>query len=312
MPSQSSRSSTTSASPVASGRLPDATGQWPVLPLIESCRAVSQRAAQTLKIGVRDEILLEIALDHLTLGRAALYAAIFGAPVSDPASASSSQRAGPEVGAPDALQTARHELDAAVAGFRRAGQQNYLPLGLLTRAWLRFLIGARTGPESSQEDLDEAWVIAERGPMKLFLADIHLTRARLFGSPTSKVQSPTYPWESPEADLKAAEKLIHTCGYHRRDEELANAKQAILSRRGLRIPHPVGPSLCAASVRLTEPGRPQDGPTRFRDKRAAWWCEPDLTSPARRAWPVAASWQQARPCALSPGGSARRPCPAPA
>ena len=34
---------------------------------------------------------------------------------------------------------------------------------------------------SAQSDLDEAWEIAERGPMPLFLADIHLHRARLFG-----------------------------------------------------------------------------------------------------------------------------------
>jgi len=33
---------------------------------------------------------------------------------------------------------------------------------------------------------------------------------------------------SPQADLAAAEKLIHDCGYHRRDEELADAKKAIL------------------------------------------------------------------------------------
>lgn len=37
-----------------------------------------------------------------------------------------------------------------------------------------------------------------------------------------------YPWESPAADLAAAEKLINDCGYHRRDEELADAKHAIL------------------------------------------------------------------------------------
>ena len=37
-----------------------------------------------------------------------------------------------------------------------------------------------------------------------------------------------YPWESPAADLAAAEKLINACGYHRRDEELADAKRAIL------------------------------------------------------------------------------------
>jgi len=38
----------------------------------------------------------------------------------------------------------------------------------------------------------------------------------------------TYPWKSPEDDLSSAEKLINDCGYHRRDEELADAKLAIL------------------------------------------------------------------------------------
>jgi len=37
-----------------------------------------------------------------------------------------------------------------------------------------------------------------------------------------------YPWESPEADLAAAETLIKKHGYHRRDEELADAKEALL------------------------------------------------------------------------------------
>ena len=35
-------------------------------------------------------------------------------------------------------------------------------------------------------------------------------------------------WESPQADLAAAEQLINDCGYHRRDEELADPKSAIL------------------------------------------------------------------------------------
>jgi hypothetical protein len=33
---------------------------------------------------------------------------------------------------------------------------------------------------------------------------------------------------SSKANLSAAEKLINDCGYHRRDEELADAKTAIL------------------------------------------------------------------------------------
>ena len=58
--------------------------------------------------------------------------------------------------------------------------------------------------------------------MKLFLADIHLYRARLF------FREKQYPWKSPQDDLAAAEKLISECGYHRRAEELADARRAIL------------------------------------------------------------------------------------
>jgi hypothetical protein len=73
-----------------------------------------------------------------------------------------------------------------VDGLRRAGSQNHLPDGLLARAWLRCLTGAHTGPESAKSDLDEAFEIAERGPMPLFMADIHLHRARLFGLSTDR------------------------------------------------------------------------------------------------------------------------------
>jgi hypothetical protein len=116
-------------------------------------------------------------------------------------------------------------VEDSIRGFRNAQVLLDLPRSLLTRAWLRFLTGALTGPESAQADLDEAWEIAERGPMRLFMADIHLTRARLFGVRNEETK---YPWESPAADLAAAEQLIHACGYHRRDEELADAKRAIL------------------------------------------------------------------------------------
>ena len=79
--------------------------------------------------------LLSIALDPLTLGRAALYAAILEGSSLDPC---------------------RAPLQHAVDGLRRAGVQDYLIRGFLTRAWLRFLEGRRAGPESAQGDLDEA------------------------------------------------------------------------------------------------------------------------------------------------------------
>ncbi len=107
-----------------------------------------------------------------------------------------------------ALQIAHRELDAAVDGPRRAGQRWFLPRSLLTRAWPRFLTGARTGPERAQADLGEAWGIAERGPMKPFLADIHLHRARLYGRRKEEGRTSEYPWQSPQDGLAAAEKAI--------------------------------------------------------------------------------------------------------
>ncbi|MFO1424389.1 MAG: hypothetical protein U1F70_12205 [Candidatus Competibacteraceae bacterium] len=164
---------------------------------VDACRAVSQRVAQTLKNSFP---LLTIALDYLTSGRAALYEAILTA--AD-------------------VCCARVDVERAVAGLRRAGTQHELPRALLTRAWLRGLLGARTGSDGAQADLDEAWDIAERGPMRLFLADIHLHRARLFHAATP------YPWDSPQADLAAARKLIEQCGYGRRKKELEDAEAAI-------------------------------------------------------------------------------------
>ena len=75
-------------------------------------------------------------------------------------------------------------------------------------------IGETSG---AQRDLDEAWEIAERGPMPLVHADIHLTRARLFHA------ARPYPWQDPRADLAAARRLIEKHGYHRRDGELSDA-----------------------------------------------------------------------------------------
>ena len=165
-------------------------------------QSVSERAAQTLKWmeAWSGASLVTLALDHLTLGRAALYAAILEGLSLDPC---------------------RAHLQQAVAGLRRAGSQDHVPRGFLTRAWLRFLESHRTGTESAQGDLDEAWEIAERGPMKLHMADIHLHRARLF------FREAEYPWGSPAADLAAARELIEKCGYGRRKEELEGAERAI-------------------------------------------------------------------------------------
>ena len=114
---------------------------------------------------------------------------------------------------------ARFVLDPAQV---QAQKEHHLPRGLLIRAWLRSLTGPRTGPVSAKTDLDEAWEIAERGPMPLHMADIHLYRARLFFRETP------YPWTSPQHDLAEARRLIFKHGYLRRKEELEDAESAIL------------------------------------------------------------------------------------
>jgi hypothetical protein len=144
------------------------------------CDAVSERGKQWLNWRTPTDSLLDIALEHLTLARAALYKG----------------------------QPARDHIEAAVEGLRASGIADYLPRGLLTRAWQRCLLDDEAG---SRADLAEAWEIAERGPMPLFQADIQLTRARLFRDP---------------AALAEARRLIEKHGYHRRDGELADAEAA--------------------------------------------------------------------------------------
>lgn len=128
---------------------------------------------------------------------------------------------------------ARSYVDAALKDMRdgltelRLGSETEdVALGLYWSARLRVLEG---DPKGARADLDEAWDIAERGPMRLHLADIHLHRARLF------FREKQYPWKSPQDDLAAAEKLINECGYHRRDQELADAKSAILGSNGVNV-----------------------------------------------------------------------------
>jgi tetratricopeptide (TPR) repeat protein len=174
------------------------------------CRDASTRATQALVIAERNRWLLNIALDHLTLARAAMYHSVEQA--HQPATQSASGIA-PLIN-PAAAQS---DMDASVDGLRRAGTIHHLPRGLLSRAWLRVLQDHHDG---ARADLDEAWEIAERGPMRLHMADIHLYRARLFHA----VQP--YPWDSPHADLAAARKLIEECGYWRRKEELEDAEAA--------------------------------------------------------------------------------------
>lgn len=122
------------------------------------------------------------------------------------------------------LQDDLRHADRSMAKLRMASEEIQLMRGLLVRSRLRVLSNNCTGSESAKSDLDEAWEIAERGPMPLFLADIHLHRARLFHA-----MNP-YPWKSPQGDLAEARRLIKRHSYLRRMEELEAAEAAAAHR----------------------------------------------------------------------------------
>jgi len=189
------------------------------LELLYSCDDVERRAARAIEWdetkmwnGQNQANPLTVARDYLTRSRSMFCFAFLNG---------SSPAAG------------RPFLERALSGLRSSASQHELPRGLLIYAWWSFveatehkLLGQREMAADCESraraGLDEAWQIAERGAMKLFQTDIHLNRARLF------FRHEPYPWQTPQHDLAAAEQFINDCGYHRRDEEIADAKKAIL------------------------------------------------------------------------------------
>ncbi|NQV28497.1 MAG: hypothetical protein HQ518_29440 [Rhodopirellula sp.] len=90
----------------------------------------------------------------------------------------------------------------------------------------------RWEPDLPETYLSEAQQIAERGPMPLFLADVHLHRSRLCGTSLLRIlqqgELPTeQSRESIKHDLAEAKRLIDKHGYGRRREELADAELAL-------------------------------------------------------------------------------------
>jgi hypothetical protein len=185
------------------------------------------RANVILKWAKRTKALLDIALGTLTLGRAHVGLAL----TTDGAWAAARG---------DDIEAARARLDEAVDGLRSAGTLHHIPRALVARAAFRRSVGDRV---DALRDLDEVEEIAEPGPMRLFLCDMALERARLAFAKIEafapldkdKPSKATVPRPEEIAQLKAeAEKQLRTaadyiekCGYHRRDEELAEL-QAVL------------------------------------------------------------------------------------
>jgi hypothetical protein len=173
---------------------------------------VRERAEKTLQWVTKANWLLDIALDKLSLGRAALQEAIAQAglpavsglapdsacvqPISryvEPIRRDDERISGavdpisgmlqpirrvvePISGMVEAYRRAVEWLNQAVDGLREAGQEDDLPRGLLARAaWGRWAAHFA----AAERDLRECEDIALRGGMQLHLIDCHLEAARL-------------------------------------------------------------------------------------------------------------------------------------
>ena len=151
---------------------------------------VLQRAQQTL-IWAKQAggSLLDIALNHLSLGRAHLQQ--------------------------QQLSAAQQHLDQAVNGLRDAGIQDYLARGLLARAELHRQQG---NYKQAEKDLQEVREIAERSEMQLHLCDYHLAIAKLLRTRTDQARDQNQA--AITHHLQTAKKIIDQTHYHRRLPEL--------------------------------------------------------------------------------------------
>lgn len=155
---------------------------------------VRERVTQALSWSTAQGFLLDIALDHLSLGRAHLGLAQADGRGFDDAAAS---------------------LDRAVQGLRKAGYENWLPSGLVARATLhRF----HEDVPAAENDLEEALEIAERGSMKLHECDAHLEWGRLRLSVGDR--------DGVREHLERAAVLVEETGYRRRDGEVRELREA--------------------------------------------------------------------------------------
>jgi tetratricopeptide (TPR) repeat protein len=156
------------------------------------CREVLERAKEAIRIAERNNWLLDIALDHLSMGRAHLGLVLTAG--EEPTSG---------------LAEATVYLDRAVDGLRRAGTEDHLPRGLLARAALRRF---RSDFPGAAADLTEALEIAELGLMQLHECDAHLEWARLCRDQGDLAAA--------RGHVERAREIVEATGYERRRREV--------------------------------------------------------------------------------------------
>ncbi|MCP5102803.1 MAG: hypothetical protein GY950_05475, partial [bacterium] len=146
---------------------------------------VMERAEKALEIAKRNGWLLEIALDHLTLGRAWMIRA--------------------KTGNSGDFSRAAAFLEQALTGLRKASRNDFLPRALIARAECYRL---QSDFSKARENLEEAEEIAELGGMKLFLCDIHLEAGKLCRDEGKETDAADH--------FQTAEALIEETKYYRR------------------------------------------------------------------------------------------------
>jgi tetratricopeptide (TPR) repeat protein len=171
---------------------------------LAACAEAERRVAKWFEWRMPSDSMLDIALDHLTQARAALYRALLTRDSS----------------------FILHPLSFsdALTKLRAANSLDDLPRALLTAAHYHGTLGGDAA--EARRVLDEAQKIAERGPMPLHLADVHLHRARLFRD---------------RAELAKARALIEEYGYARRRDELADADAISAGWKQPAIPRNLSP-----------------------------------------------------------------------
>ena len=151
-----------------------------------------RRATRTVGWATEHGTLLDIGLDHLSLGRAHL-----------------------AITPPDLIGAARH-LQATVDGFRASGVVVYLPRGLLARAALHRL---RDDLPAADKDLGAVATLVRRHGLRLSEADLALERTRYHLAAGDAVAA--------RDTLTHARALIEEMGYGRRLPELAELEAAL-------------------------------------------------------------------------------------
>ncbi|MEM6838763.1 MAG: ATP-binding protein [Cyanobacteria bacterium P01_C01_bin.120] len=211
------------------------------------CREVRDRAEKLFEWRSPSDSVFDIGLDHLTMGKTYLLEATLRQKI--PAASI------PAEDLTALLQQATHYLNQSVSLLRQAGQQQYLPLGLLARAQVwRVQSGVTSGVtaaeclERAHRDLTEVEQIAGRSKMLTHQIEAALERCRLALTVDGQAQArakldeakalvkqterpyvphvPTWEeWEPPEyVGVFQAGEMV---GYHRRNGEIAELEQQL-------------------------------------------------------------------------------------